>query len=134
MARADVDESRIVGHGRSLGGGAIGTLAAERPLAGLIFESTFTSVPDVVPWAPARLMADRYDTRRVLQSYEGPIVLMHGSRDTTIPYPHAERLAEAARDAELLRFVAGHNDLPQDGRYWGAIDRLLMRAGAIPPA
>jgi fermentation-respiration switch protein FrsA (DUF1100 family) len=130
-ARPDVDAARIVGHGRSLGGGAIGTLAAGRPLAGLVFESTFTSVPEVVPWAPARLMPDRYDTRRVLRAFEGPVTLMHGSRDNTIPYPHAERLAEAARDAELLRFVAGHNDIPQDGRYWGAIDRLLKRAGVI---
>lgn len=130
-ARPDVDASRIIGHGRSLGGGAIGTLAAGRPLAGLVFESTFTSVPEVVPWAPSRLMPDRYDTRRVLRSFGGPVVLMHGSRDNTIPYPHAERLAEAAQDAELLRFVAGHNDIPQDGRYWGAIDRLLQRAGAI---
>jgi len=131
VARPDVDGSRIVGHGRSLGGGAIGTLAAKRPLAGLVFESTFTSVPEVVPWAPARLMADRYDTRTVLRSFEGPVLVMHGTRDTTIPLPHAERLAEAAPDAELLRFGAGHNDLPQDGRYWGAIDRLLSRAGVL---
>lgn len=131
VARPDVDESRIIGHGRSLGGGAIGTLAAGRPLAGMVFESTFTSVPEVVPWAPARLMPDRYDTRSVLRSFEGPSLIMHGTRDVTIPYPHAERLAEAAKDAELLQFVAGHNDLPQDGRYWGAIDRLLVRAGAI---
>lgn len=131
VARPDVDGSRIIGHGRSLGGGAIGTLAARRPLAGLVFESTFTSVPEVVPWAPARLMADRYDTRSVLRSFEGPVAIMHGTRDVTIPYPHAERLAEAAGDSELLSFVAGHNDIPHDSRYWGAIDRLLARAGAI---
>jgi len=131
IARDDVDESRIIGHGRSLGGGAIGTLAAGRALAGMVFESTFTSVPEVVPWVPPRLMPDRYDTRSVLRSFAGPSLIMHGTRDATIPYPHAERLAEAANDADLVRFVAGHNDIPQDGRYWGAIDRLLKRAGAL---
>lgn len=132
VARPDVDETRVIGHGRSLGGGVIGALAASRPLAGLVLESTFTSVPEVVPWAPARLMPERYDTRAVLRRFTGPVAILHGSRDATIPYAHAERLAEAATDAELLRFVAGHNDIPHDGRYWGAIDRLLTRAGALP--
>ena len=52
VARPDVDAARVIGHGRSLGGGVIGTLAATRPLAGLVLESTFTSVPDVVPHVP----------------------------------------------------------------------------------
>ena len=133
VARPDVDAARVVGHGRSLGGGVLGRLAEARPLAGLVFESTFTSVPDVVPYLPSRLMADRYDTRATLRAYPGPVLLMHGTRDATIPFAHAERLAEASRDAELVRFVAGHNDLPHDRRYWGAIDRLLERAGARPP-
>ena len=36
-----VDATRIVGYGRSLGGGAIAQLAARRPLAALVLESTF---------------------------------------------------------------------------------------------
>jgi fermentation-respiration switch protein FrsA (DUF1100 family) len=128
-----VDERRIVGHGRSLGGGAIGALAKARPLAGMVLESTFTSVPEVVPWVPARFLPDRWDTRSTLRAFEGPVVLMHGTRDATIPFAHAERLAEAAPEAELVRFVAGHNDIPHDARYWGVIERLLTRAHALPP-
>ena len=39
---------RIVGYGRSLGGGAIAQLAARRPLAALVLESTFENLEDVV--------------------------------------------------------------------------------------
>src|SRR5687767_3105476 len=41
-----VDAKRIVAYGRSLGGGAAARLAVKRPVAGLILESTFTSVAD----------------------------------------------------------------------------------------
>ncbi len=131
VARPDVDAARIIGHGRSLGGGVIGTLAAARPLAGLVLESTFTSVPDVVPHVPRWLLPDRYDTRAVLRAFPGPVLLVHGTRDPTIPFAHAERLAAVCSDGELRRFVAGHNDVPQDARYWDAIDRLLERAGVL---
>ena len=39
-----VDATRIIGYGRSLGGGAVAQLAARRPLAALVLESTFTSI------------------------------------------------------------------------------------------
>ncbi|MBW2597292.1 MAG: alpha/beta fold hydrolase [Deltaproteobacteria bacterium] len=44
VARPDVDPSRIVLFGRSLGGGAVCTLAAHRPSAALILMSSFISV------------------------------------------------------------------------------------------
>lgn len=47
VARADVDPSRIVGYGRSLGGGAVCALSLERQLAALVLESTFTSVAEL---------------------------------------------------------------------------------------
>jgi len=42
-ARADVEASKIILVGRSLGGGAVCALAAKRPAAALILMSTFTS-------------------------------------------------------------------------------------------
>src|SRR5579859_2501538 len=64
VRRGDVDPSRIVLHGRSLGGGAVCALARHRPAAALVLESTFTSVPDVARrWlVPGALLVSRFDT------------------------------------------------------------------------
>ena len=53
--RSDVDVSRIILFGRSLGGGAVCDLARSRPSAGMILMSTFTSARSfaagfLVPW------------------------------------------------------------------------------------
>ena len=63
-----VDAQRIFGHGRSLGGGAMAQLAARRPLAALILESSFTSVADILHGyhIPDWLISNRFDTRAVL--------------------------------------------------------------------
>ncbi|MGI9626212.1 MAG: alpha/beta hydrolase, partial [Longimicrobiales bacterium] len=44
VSRADVDPTRIVAYGRSVGGGAAGALVRQRPVAALVLESSFTSV------------------------------------------------------------------------------------------
>jgi len=43
-----IDAARIVGYGRSLGGGAVVQLAARRPVAALVLESTFASIGEMV--------------------------------------------------------------------------------------
>jgi len=126
----------VVGHGRSLGGGAILSLAEARPLAGLILESTFTSVPDVardVLRVPRFLLVERFENHRKLRDFEGPVLLMHGTRDEVVPYAHAERNLEAARDATLVTYDCGHNDLPPRGAvYWPHLEALLARATLSP--
>lgn len=107
-----VDAHRIIGHGRSLGGGAVAQLAARRPVAALILESTFTSVTDVVRGygLPDWLIIKRFDTRAVLDGYRGPVLIMHGVHDVNIPVSHAHALKAAAPNAALHLMPCGHND------------------------
>jgi uncharacterized protein len=107
-----VDARRIIGHGRSLGGGAVAQLAARRPMAALILESTFTSVTDVVRGygLPDWLIIKRFDTRAALDGYRGPVLLMHGMHDVNIPVSHAHALKAAAPNAALHLMPCGHND------------------------
>lgn len=129
--RPEVDATRIIGHGRSLGGGAVAQLAARRPLAGLMLESCYTSVADVawdMFWAPRFLVSDPFDVRTVLETYSGPVLIVHGMRDGNIEPHHAQANAAAAGDrAELVWLDAGHNDPMPEARYWAAIGRLLER-------
>lgn len=125
---ARVDATRIVGHGRSLGGGAIAQLAARRPMAALVLESTFTSLADIVGefGIPRWLMANTFDTRGALAQYDGPVLLMHGARDINIPVAHAQGLARAIPQASLRLLECGHNDCP---RQWDVVLGFLAGNG-----
>jgi fermentation-respiration switch protein FrsA (DUF1100 family) len=132
-ARADVDADRIVFHGRSLGGAALGTLAVRQSPAALILESTFTSTADIARryLIPPMLVRDRFDALAGVQSYAGPVLLLHGRRDTIIPPYHAERLHAAARAATLVWFETDHNDPMPRGQYHAAIEDFLREHGVL---
>jgi fermentation-respiration switch protein FrsA (DUF1100 family) len=123
--------SRIVGWGRSLGGGALCALARERPLSALVLESTFTSTRSMAArlGVPAFLVRDPFDNLSLVREFQKPLLLLHGERDTVIPVRHAHTLAEAAPSAELVLMGCGHNDCP---RPWEAVFGFLSREGLLP--
>jgi fermentation-respiration switch protein FrsA (DUF1100 family) len=127
-----VDARRVVGHGRSLGGGAVCQLARERALAALVLESTFTSVRDVARGRgfPAFLVADPFDSLEVVRRFGGPVLVLHGERDEAIPFSHAEALHAAAPGSELHGVACGHNDCP---RPTPLLLRFLARHGMLEP-
>lgn len=134
-ARPEVDASRIALHGVSLGGGAVTQLARERRPAAMILQSTFTSVADVA-WelyrAPRIFIVDRFDTLCVLRDTDTRALIVHGRRDTLIPFAHAERLHHAMPRSVLLACDAGHNDLPPpELDYWGEIRRFLEDSAVL---
>ena len=114
--RDEVDPTRIVAFGRSVGGGPAAALARERPLAALILGSTFTSVGAFARryFMPPFLVRNRFDNQSAVRAFRGPVLIQHGTRDRTVPFVHGERLAAAAADARFLRYECGHNDCP-----WG---------------
>ena len=112
-----VPAERIVIHGRSLGGAVSAHLAADRPCAGLIVESSFTSLPDMAAriywYFPVRLLCRyRYPTQDNVRKARCPVMVIHSREDDLIPFAHGRRIFEAA--AEPKRFVeihGGHNDI-----------------------
>lgn len=128
--RDGINPDRIIAHGFSLGGGVAAQLAERRPLAGLILESTFSSLPDMYRSMriPGFLCRDPFRTDLVLAGFDRPVLLVHGKRDTIVPSSHSERLREIAADSVYLELDNGHNDGPSDPRaYWQAIDELIAR-------
>jgi fermentation-respiration switch protein FrsA (DUF1100 family) len=112
-ARPGVDRTRIIGWGRSLGGGAVCALARERPLAALVLESTFTSMRAMAKAlfrVPGFLVRDAYDNLEVVRGFRGPILQLHGDRDQSIPLDHARALHAVAARSELHVLPCGHND------------------------
>jgi fermentation-respiration switch protein FrsA (DUF1100 family) len=134
IGRADVDASKIILHGRSLGGGVVCALGRVRPASGLILESTFTSVTDVARrWLiPKAVLSHPFDNESVVRDFARPILIFHGERDRVIPYSHARRLERVARSARLVTYNCDHNDLPrtQDG-FWAEVEAYLREIGAL---
>jgi len=125
-----VDAARIIGYGRSLGGGAVAQLAARRPLAALVLESTFTSIAQMVRDAgvPGWLVVNDFDTRAVLAQYPGPVLVLHGTRDQTFPVEQGHALRAATPHAELHIEACGHNDCPSQ---WELVLSFLKRNGVL---
>lgn len=114
-----ISPDRIVLFGRSLGG-AVAAVAAARipdtPPAGLIIESSFTSVPDLGarlhPWLPVRFFARfSYDAKTALQSVDCPVFIIRSPDDEMIPFEMGETLYAAAHDPKRLAEIQGsHNE------------------------
>ena len=111
-ARDDVDADRIVAYGRSLGGGVAGDLALNRPIGALVLQSTFSSASAIARemFVPGFLVRDRFDNRRAVSDFSGPVLLMHGLRDDVIPYAHAVALAAAREGLDITELDCAHND------------------------
>jgi alpha-beta hydrolase superfamily lysophospholipase len=138
IRRADVDPSRIVFHGRSVGGGVAADLAARRTPAALILESTFTSVARMALkfGAPPFLLKNPFHTDRVVEALDVPMLIFHGTRDTVVPVSHGRRLHELARRSTYVEYNSDHNDFPGEGNeeaYWREVQAFLGRAGISPP-
>ena len=134
LRREDVDPQRIVLFGRSLGGGAACALAARRPSAALILQSTFTSTRPFARnyLAPGFLVSDVFDNGKVLAAYRNPVLLFHGSSDTIVPPRHSRELQRLAPRARLVEFPCGHNDFPPDWReFYRIVAAFLKDAGVV---
>ena len=134
IRREEIDPSKIILFGRSIGGAAICTLAAERPSAALILMSTFTGLhPFAIRYlAPKFLVRDPFDNLKTVSEYTAPVLIMHGRHDTIIPYPHGVKLHGAGSNSKMITYEAGHNDCPPDWeQFWQDIEAFLLTNGFI---
>ena len=115
--RADVDPTRIVFFGESLGAAVALRLALEYPPAALVLRSPFTSLVDIAtqhyPLLPVRwLLKDRYLNLERIARVRSPLLVLAGEDDDIVPIADSAALFDAAPHPK--RFVAipgvGHND------------------------
>ncbi|WP_298820976.1 alpha/beta hydrolase [Chloroflexus sp.] len=132
-AVARYPETQIVLYGRSLGSSFATRLAATRNPGLLILESPFYSLEALArrqfPWAPSFLLKYPLRTHEWIGQVRCPIVIIHGTDDTVVPFTHSEQLANLV--TAPLRFHriegGGHNNLATFAAYHAAIDAALTQ-------
>jgi len=121
IARPDVNATRLVYYGRSLGSGQAIDLASSDAPAVLITESAFTSVAAIVQDGayvdfPRSFVSDSsWDNLAKVPHIPSPYLLFHGTADTYIQPLYSAQLAAAHLGVTRLVFVPGadHNDVPE---------------------
>jgi hypothetical protein len=129
---------RVVVFGRSIGGAIAVELAADRPLGGLILESTFTNVEGMVRHlfgplgalaAPVSRFVAAFDSLGRIGRVRAPLLFLHGDRDDLVPAALGRALFEAAPEPKAFETIvgAGHNDTVEIGgpAYLARIGRFL---------
>lgn len=115
--RSDVDSTRIVYFGESLGAAVALRLATESPPVALVLRSPFTSLMDVgryhYPILPVRwLLRDRYASIDRATAVTCPTLVIAGERDSIIPIAQSRRLYGALTVEKRFVAIRGadHND------------------------
>ena len=100
-------------YGHSLGGAAAIDLALRHPeAAGLITESTFTSMQAMgelkYDFLPAGLLLNqRFESLQKITQLKVPLLLIHGTWDQKVPVGMAQQLFEAAPQPKTLVMIEG---------------------------
>ena len=117
LSRPDVDRSRIVYFGESLGSAVALRLAVEQIPAALILKSPFTSLADIgryhYPFLPVDLfLRDRFASIDNAPRLQCPVLVIAGARDTIVPIEITRRLYAAIAAPKTIEELPGadHND------------------------
>jgi len=120
--------------GRSLGGAMASYAATVRKPDGVIIEAGFPSARAAVRSSPvlavlSLLASYRFPAGEYLNQANAPVLMLHGDRDSVIPFALGRELFEQVTAPKEFVVIPGgdHNDAaaPDPTAYWAAIDRFI---------
>ncbi len=126
MQQRQPDPRRRVIYGHSMGSGVAVDLASRlhggTDYSGLILESSFPRLPDVaraigtLGSIAALFATQEFDSLAKIGKVDAPVLMLHGSADTTVPIGLGRRLFEAApADTRWVTFEGGsHSGIDRD--------------------
>jgi len=114
-SRPDIDQGKIIVLGQSLGGAIALRVVGNNHfpgIVGVVTDSTFSSYPDVASdhfGMVARLFIPEGDSPAADAAKISPVPLLiiHGTADTVVPYYHSQRIYAAAGEPKEIWTIAG---------------------------
>jgi fermentation-respiration switch protein FrsA (DUF1100 family) len=133
-----VPGERIVVYGYSLGSAVAVDLASRVPVAGLIVEGSFTSLPDVgqyhYPFLPVRLIAkDRFASDEKIGAVSEHKLFIHAIDDQTVPIRYGRELFELALQPKIFLEVKGGHENAHEvdaDLFYGGVRLFLVQIAA----
>ena len=106
----------IVIDGFSIGSGPAVELASTKEVGGLVLEAPFLSAPRVLTQM-RMLVVDPFPNASRIADLKCPLLILHGTDDTVIPFRHGEKLFRISQSSEFpRRFIpvegADHAEIP----------------------
>jgi pimeloyl-ACP methyl ester carboxylesterase len=133
IGEKEIPSRRIILFGESLGGAMAIELATQVHPAGLIVQSTFTSVPDMAkvlyPFIPAWIVRTQMNSISRIPLITCPKMIIHSPADEVVPYRLGKELFDAAPPPREFYEIpdAGHNEtwLVGGHEYLAKISRFI---------
>ncbi|MGD9681205.1 MAG: alpha/beta hydrolase [Candidatus Obscuribacterales bacterium] len=109
------DPAGIISYGESLGCAIATKIMEERPVAGVVLQSPFSSLVetarDKLPWTvlyPETLFPQRFlDNVHPYEKDHPPLLVLHGSRDSLLPERYAREIIAHALEPKRLELMPG---------------------------
>jgi len=125
-------ENKVIVYGRSLGTAMATHVASNNNPGKLLLETPFYNLYDAAKYRfsflPLKLLLRyRFETNKNIQRLQCPLVIIHGTEDTVVPYESGKRLfEEAPSPKELITIPEGnHNNLVTFPMFQDTIDLAL---------
>jgi len=105
----NISDNNIILYGESLGTAIAIDLAKDHDFAGVILESPFTSMVALAqkyyPYLPAKiLLKDKYESLKKINAINSPILVMHGKKDTIVPFEMGKTIFEYSNKPKYSYF------------------------------
>jgi pimeloyl-ACP methyl ester carboxylesterase len=138
-----INPKEIFIYGHSLGGAIAIDLATKHPeAAALIVESSFTSIADMVRRDPKfaifpvdLLLHQKFDSIHKVRSLTMPVLYIHGTADSLIPFSMSQQLFDATSSSKKLVFIpnGGHSNNATVNRslYFSAVQNFTSAIAQI---
>ena len=126
-----VKEEDIILYGESLGTGIASEIAQHKNYAGVILETPFTSMiaaaKKFYPYLPVNLLLkDKYENDKKINNINIPIMVLHGKKDTIVPFSMGKKIFELAKEPKYSYFTEYDNHMMEyDEQLVTALKRFL---------
>ena len=99
-----------------MGTGIALEVAQNKNFAGVILETPFTSMVSTAqnfyPYIPVSLLLkDRYENEKKVININIPIMIMHGEKDTIVPFSMGKKIFEIANEPKYSYFTKYDNHM-----------------------